>query len=71
MPSFLVRNWHLKLLSLAVAAGLWLFVAVGERSQLALRVRRYASASTSPICPKEKASSRWPRRTSRRRPGCG
>ena len=36
MPSFLVRNWHLKLLSLAVAAGLWLFVAVGERSQLAL-----------------------------------
>src|SRR5262249_2597761 len=35
-PSFLVRNWHLKLLSLAVAAGLWLFVAVGERSQLAL-----------------------------------
>jgi len=36
MLSFLVRHWHLKLLSLAVAAGLWLFVAVGERSQLAL-----------------------------------
>ena len=36
MLSFLLRHWHLKLLSLAVAAGLWLFVAVGERSQLAL-----------------------------------
>jgi hypothetical protein len=36
MPAFLTRHWPLKLLSLAIAAGVWLLVAVGERSQLAL-----------------------------------
>jgi YbbR domain-containing protein len=36
MPGFLVNNWELKLVSLAIASALWVFVVGGERVRMAL-----------------------------------
>jgi YbbR domain-containing protein len=36
MPGFLVNNWELKLVSLAIASALWVFVVGGEQVRMAL-----------------------------------